>query len=259
MALTKDSKTEIMNLVGYGLAKFDTQLTAHLGFKTKSDFARYIISKDLATTLRAVFNRQDSFDPYFQNGRKGWHQRNQREHIKILIDSLFGELNAEQFATLIYGLINSDEEHDVILPSKYITPIEASRFKKMQDTGIQAESYFMSNYRNILMFSQSIIEDARLWGNGFDFQLIDKSNNINLVEVKGVRSHTGSIRMTEKEYCIAEIYKEAFHLVVVANLDSIPYLCCVSNPLQSLVLSKHHVESIQTNFHTPIIEWRKSI
>lgn len=259
MALSKESKTEIMNLVGYGLAKFDTKLTAHLGFKTKSDFARYIISRGLAATLRSVFNRQDSFDPYFQNGRKGWHQRNQREHIKTLIDSLFGELNAEQFATLVYGLINSDEEHNVILPSKYITPVEATRFKKMQDTGIQAECYFMSNYRNILLFSDSQLEDARLWGNGFDFQLTDMSNNINLVEVKDIRSQVGSIRMTEKEYYIADIYKEAFHLVVVANLDSIPFLCCVSDPLQSLDLSKRHIESIQTNFHTSIIEWRKSI
>lgn len=259
MSLSKETKTEIMNLVGYGLAKFDTKLTAHLGFKSKSDFARYIISRDLVSTLRAVFNRQDSFDPYFPNGRKGWHQRNQREHIKILIDSLFGELNVEQFASLIYGLINSDEERDVILPSKYITPIEASRFKKLQDTGIQAESYFMNNYRNILMFSDSYLEDARLWGNGFDFQLTDMSNNINLVEVKGIRSKKGSIRMTEKEYSIADIYKSSFHLVVVANLDNHPYLCCVTNPLQSLDMSKCHIESIQTNYHTPIIEWKKTV
>ncbi len=56
MALSTSSKSEIMNLIGYGLAKFDTELTSYLGFKSKTDFARFVISKGLASTLRAVFN-----------------------------------------------------------------------------------------------------------------------------------------------------------------------------------------------------------
>lgn len=259
MALSPSSKSEIMNLIGYGLAKFDTELTSYLGFKSKTDFARFIISRGLASTLRAVFNRQDSFDPYFPNGRKGWHQRNQREHIKLLIDSLFGTLNSQQFANLVYGLVSSDEDSGVIMPSPYITPIDVSRFQKMQETGIQAEYFFMNNYQELPIFSDSRLEDARLWGNGFDFQLTDAVNIINLVEVKGVRTQIGDIRMTDKEHSIARVYKDAFHLVVVANLNHVPYMCCISNPLESLQLTKHYVELKQITYRTSSLEWKQTI
>lgn len=255
MALSASSKSEVMNLIGYGLAKFDTELTSCLGFKSKSEFARFIVSKGLASTLRAVFNRQDSFDPYFPNGRKGWHQRNQREHIKLLIDGLFGNLNSQQFANLVYGLVNSSEEDGIIIPSPHITPMEASRFQKMQETGIQAEYFFMNNYKIVPKFTDSVLEDARLWGNGFDFQLTDTRNLINLVEVKGITSLAGAVRMTEKEYSMAKVYKESFHLVVVANLTGIPNMCCVSNPLETLEFTKHQIELRQIGYNTPVLEW----
>ena len=257
MALSASSKSEIMNLIGYGLAKFDTELTSYLGFRSKSDFARFIISKGLASTLRAVFNRQDSFDPYFPNGRKGWHQRNQREHIKLLIDSLFGTLNSQQFANLVYGLINSNEEDGVIMPSPSITPMDASRFQKMQETGIQAEYYFMNNYQTLSRFADSILDDARLWGNGFDFQLRDTHRNIvNIVEVKGVSSLVGAVRMTEKEYSMAKMYKELFHLVVVADLKGNPNMCCISNPLETLEFTKHCVELKHISYNTTTLKWK---
>lgn len=257
MALSASSKSEIMNLIGYGLAKFDTELTSYLGFRSKSDFARFIISKGLASTLRAVFNRQDSFDPYFPNGRKGWYQRNQREHIKLLIDSLFGNLNAQQFANLVYGLVNSNEEDGIIMPSPNITPMDASRFQKMQETGIQAECFFMNNYQTLSRFANSILEDARLWGNGFDFQLFDtRSNIIDIVEVKGVSSLVGAVRMTEKEYSMAKVYKELFHLVVVADLKGIPNMCCISNPLEVLEFTKQCVELKQISYNTVTLKWK---
>lgn len=259
MALSTSSKSEIMNLIGYGLAKFDTELTSYLGFKSKTDFARFVISKGLASTLRAVFNRQDSFDPYFSNGRKGWHQRNQREHIKLLIDSLFGTLNSQQFANLVYGLVSSNEDSGVIMPSTYITPIDVSRFQKMQETGIQAEYFFMNNYQKLPMFSDSKLEDARLWGNGFDFQITDTMNIINLVEVKGVRTQNGAIRMTDKEYSIARAYKDTFHLVIVANLNHAPYMNCITNPLESLQLTKYYIELKQISYHTLPLEWKQTI
>lgn len=258
MALSANSKSEILNLIGYGLAKFDTELTSYLGFNSKTDFARFVISRGLTSTLRSVFNRQDSFDPYFPNGRKGWHQRNQREHIKLLIDSLFGNLNSQEFANLVYGLICSEEDSGVIMPSSYITPIDVSIFQKMQETGVQAEYFFMNNYQNLSIFSGSKLEDARLWGNGFDFQLTVAPNIIKLVEVKGLRSQIGAIRMTDKEYSAARAYKDTFHLVVVANLNHAPFMCCISNPLESLQLTQHYVEQKLITYHTLPLEWKQT-
>ena len=93
--------SEILNLIGYGLAKFDLKFVNEFGFKTKTAFNQYIVDIVLASTVKAVSNRQDSFDPYFDNGRRGWFQRKQREHIKLFIDSLFGNENAIGFANIV--------------------------------------------------------------------------------------------------------------------------------------------------------------
>ena len=84
-----DKYSDLMNLIGYGLAKFDMDFVKEFGFKTRSAFYQYCVDLGFAKTIKSVTNRQDSFDPYFDNGRKGWYQRNQREHIKLFIDSLF--------------------------------------------------------------------------------------------------------------------------------------------------------------------------
>ena len=95
-----NTNSEIMNLIGYGLAKFDLDFVREFGFSTKASFAQFIVNLGLANTIKAVSNRQD-FDPYFDNGRRGWYQRNQREHIKLFIDSLFGKENAAEFSDIV--------------------------------------------------------------------------------------------------------------------------------------------------------------
>ena len=96
-----ERQSEIMNLIGYGLAKFDLAFAKEFGCKTKTAFNRLVVELGLAKTEKAVSNRQDSFDPYFDNGRKGWWQRNQREHVKLFIDSLFGNEDAKSFSNIV--------------------------------------------------------------------------------------------------------------------------------------------------------------
>jgi hypothetical protein len=62
-------------------------------------------------------------------------------------------------------------------------PITKTRFKKLQETGLEAELFFINNYNSIKEFENGFIEDARLYGDGYDFQ-IDVTNNYFLVEVK---------------------------------------------------------------------------
>ncbi|MEE0893744.1 MAG: DUF3883 domain-containing protein [Treponema sp.] len=160
---------------------------------------------------KSVTNRQDSFDPYFDNGRKDWYQRNQREHIKLFIDSLFGK---------------------------------------------EAEFYFMTNYKNIPTFENAVIEDARLWGGGNDFQ-IKLNSKYFLAEVKGVREQSGSIRLTQSEFEKALEFKQDYFLVVVSNLISFPKFSCISNPLQNLDFTSKEIKSVQLNYHTSALNWSK--
>lgn len=249
----EDRQSEIMNLIGYGLAKFDLAFTNEFGFNTKTSFNKYIVQLGLAKTEKAVSNRQDSFDPYFDNGRKGWWQRNQREHIKLFIDSLFGSENAKSFANIV-KLFIKDTNKELILPTQEVQPIVKSKFKQLQETGNEAEFFFMSNYKSISTFENGMLEDARLWGDGYDFQ-IQLSEKFVLAEVKGVRNKNGAIRITQNEFDKAEEYKDDYFLVVVSNLSKTPKLNIVENPLKNIKFNRKELSSIQVNYHTEHLNW----
>lgn len=250
---SQEQISETLNLIGYGLAKFDLDFVKEFGFKTKSAFYQFIVNLGLAKTIKAVSNRQDSFDPYFDNGRKGWWQRNQREHIKIFIDSLFGNENAKSFANIV-KLYILEENPKIDLKAQTITPITKSKFRQLNETGNEAEFYFLQNYQTITRFENGIIEDARLWGDGYDFQ-IQIQNDFLLTEVKGVRKPKGSIRLTSKEFEQANIFLDKYFLVVVSNLNATPKMTAIQNPTNEISFESQDIVSTQTYFHTGSIKW----
>ena len=249
----EEKKSEIMNLIGYGMAKFDYDFIREFGVNTKSAFCQYLVDIGLAKTIKAVFNRQDSFDPYFDNGRRGWFQRNQREHIKLFIDNLFGNENAHNFANIVKVFIQ-ELDTTIILTEEKLSPVTKSKFKQLQETGKEAEFYFMKNYHDIPLFNGGKIEDARLWGDGYDFQIL-KDNNYLLAEIKGIREKSGSIRMTENEYKRAQEFLSDYILVVVSNLSNSPKLSIIENPVNSLSLTPCEYKSLQINYYSETINW----
>ncbi len=249
----EDKISEILNLIGYGLAKFDLKFVSEFGFKTKTSFNQFIVDIGLAKTTKAVSNRQDSFDPYFDNGRKGWWQRNQREHIKLFIDSLFEKESAKSFANIVKYYIK-DLNSKIDLEIQTISPVTKSKFKQMQETGNEAEFYFMSNFNEIETFKGGIIEDARLWGDGYDFQIKLKSNYL-LVEVKGLKDVQGSIRLTENEFKKANEIKSDYFIIVISNLAKSAKMTLVSNPLQELTFKISERTSIQKSYLTKSFRW----
>jgi hypothetical protein len=93
-------------------------------------------------------------------------------------------------------------------------PIIKSRFKKLQETGLKAETYFINNYNDIDIFKDGTLQDARLFGDGYDFQ-IDTNNNFYLAEVKGIKENKGRFRLTENEYQKAIEYKNDYIVTLV--------------------------------------------
>jgi len=253
MSQLEEKKSEIMNLIGYGLSKFDKDFVREFNMPTKAAFARYVVALGLARTEKAVTNRMDSFDPYFDNGRSGWHQRNQREHIKLFIDSLFGQENAHGFANVVKLYIQELNVGTSDLQVS-VSPTTKSKFKQLQETGKEAEFFFMNNYEMIPMFADGTIEDARLWGDGYDFQ-IRCSETYLLAEVKGLREKTGSIRMTQNEYQKALEYESNYILVVVSNLLNTPKFSVVPNPANELALSPRSLQTTQTNYYSERLNW----
>ena len=254
MTSNKHENYEILNLIGYGLAKFDKKFIHQFNCTSKSQFYQKIVELKVAETIGTVKNRQDLFDPFFENERRGWWQKgNTYIHRKIFIDSLFGEYGVVDFASIIKLYIRNNFKgvfNDVIPAS----PILKTKFKQLQATGKEAEHYFLENFQSIENFSNGSIEDARLFGDGYDFQ-IEHHNHFYLVEVKGIRAQKGAFRMTENEYFKAEEYRNDYGLVIVSNLEEMPKMTVTFNPLSSYELIKKSSSVNQISYHSPALKW----
>ncbi len=238
----KHENYEILNLIGYGLSKFSDEFINEFGFKTKSAFYEYCVNIGIAETVGTVKNRMDLFDHYFpNNGRKGWWQKGDAYiHRKLLIDSLFGDENVYEYANIVKLFLKDNFKiKDIVVNVK---PIVKSRFKKLQETGLEAELYFMNNYNSIDIFKNGIIEDARLYGDGYDFQ-INVNDTSFLAEVKGIRAKKGRFRLTENEYFKAQEYKNDYIVTLVLNLDDLPTFLTIDNPLENLKFEERIIKS----------------
>ena len=251
----KHKNYEVLNLIGYGLAKFDMSFVKFFGFNTKTAFHEYIVREGIAETVGTVKNRQDLFDPFFDNKRKGWWQKGDAYiHRKIFIDSLFGSLDAGAYANIV-KLYLQDKFDVVDKAIKEISPVTKSKFKQLQVTGQEAELFFINNYNEVDSFKNGILEDARTFGDGYDFQ-IEIQKHFFLAEIKGLRTVYGSIRMTKNEFDKAKEYNNDYALVVVCNLSDIPKMSVIFNPTDKINFSKKAINTKQINYHTSPLKWQ---
>lgn len=246
----KHENYEILNLIGYGLSKFNNDFIKEFGFKTKTAFFNYFVEIGIAETVSVVKNRMDLFDPFFPNNRKGWWQKgNAYIHRKYLIDNLFGNENVKNYSNIVKLYLK--ENYKVKEVFNEVSPIVKSRFKKLQETGLEAELYFMNNFNSIDQFKNGILEDARLFGDGYDFQ-INVNESLYLSEVKGIRDRKGRFRMTENEYNKALEYKNDYLITLVLNMNDLPVFLTIENPVNNLKFKK------EERISKPIIEYHLS-
>lgn len=251
---TRHKNYEILNLIGYGLAKFEGDLVAALGFKTKSGLFNNLIGRGVAETRGTLKNRQDLFNPLVRKEKVGWWQSGDRYlHRKILLDSLFGELDAVRYGAVIESYLQTYFPIAGEKP-KAIIPILKSKFRQLQETGNEAELFFMNSYRTVERLKDGILEDARLFGDGYDFQITLPAVYV-LAEVKGVRGSTGGIRLTENEFLKAKEFKDDYCIAVVSQLEAIPRISAFFNPLEVLTLSRQTITSEQVYYSSPARRW----
>ena len=240
--MSKQKNYELLNLIGYGLSKFDNNFIKEFGFNTKTNFFNYFVEIGIVETGSVIKNRMDLFDPFFpENGRKGWWQKGEAYiHRKYLIDSLFGTENVKGYADIVKLYLKENfKVQDIVIE---VQPIIKSRFKKLQETGLEAEIYFQNNYNLIDIFKNGTIEDARLYGDGYDFQ-INVNENSFLAEIKGIRAKKGRFRLTENEYKKAKEYQNDYIVTLVLNLDDLPTFLPIENPLKNLKFEEKIIKS----------------
>src|SRR5258708_28217722 len=99
---TRHTNYEILNLIGYGLAKFESDLVVALGFKTKSAFFNNLIQRGVANTRGTLKNPLDLFNPLVRKAKVGSSQNeNPYLHRKILLDSLLGVLHSARYGASV--------------------------------------------------------------------------------------------------------------------------------------------------------------
>lgn len=233
----KHENYEILNLIGYGLSKFNDEFIKEFGFTTKTAFYNYCVENNIADTVGTIKNRMDLFDPFFpQSGRKGWWQKGDTYiHRKMLIDSLFGKENAKEYVNVVKLYLK--ENYKVTALQIDAKPIVKSRFKKLQETGLEAELFFINNFNTIDIFNTGILADARLYGDGYDFQM-SVNDSLYLAEIKGIRESKGKFRLTENEYNKALEFENDYIITVVLNMNDLPKFLTIENPVKNLKFKK---------------------
>jgi len=245
--------SQLLKLIAYGLMKFDYDFITEYGYESYREFYAHIVSIGIAKTIDTVKGWRDTFDGinrHFnyqlnpQNTRRGYDFRDYYINYYNQINNLYADFNASDFVLAVKSVINIDkQEYKISVP-----PVFISRYKQLQQTGLQAEVYFINNYLNVEPFYNSKLVDARIFGDGYDFQITTETNNFYLVEVKGIRKQNGKFRFTSNEYNKACEYANNYFLSIVSNLDDIPTISVIKDPYNILMFDKKVIRSEQVYY-----------
>lgn len=233
---------EQMILAGLYLSKFDNAGLEKLGFSSFQE-AFNVIGYALNGKPASIKNYRDEFDPYFNNKRKGWHNRELREYCKKVLD-LGKDLNFDDFSKIISGLLVNDYELKTEI-NNILNIKNDEKFINRISTGVAAENFFIQNYKK--KFENYSMQDTRQLGCGFDFKLSINGDFL-FVEVKGLQQNKGSFLMTEKEFDVAKTVKERYCLYVVKNFKETPSEILFFNPTEKFKLKQQEQKIIQISY-----------
>ena len=238
-------------LMGLFISKFSEKALESFGFKTLKE-AYNVFGYSVKIRPTSIKLYQQEFDPYFPNGRKGWHKRELREYCRKIMDQV-NDLNFEDFHRLINSFVLDEYVDLKDIRSDKNHSKERKFSTNRQLTGKAAEEYFVMNYQKITPFQNYYLKDTTNMGCGFDFKLSLKSSNY-YVEVKGINESQGTILMTEKEYNMAEDLLEHYCLFVVSNFKEKPFHQMFFNPVycDRLLFQRQERSVRQVNYQTNI-------
>ena len=246
---TQLSQRDKAVLMGLYISKFNEQALESFGFTTLKE-AYNVFGYSVKIPPTSIKLYQQEFDPYFPNGRKGWHKRELREYCREIMEQV-NSLSFDEFHQLVNSFV-LDEYVDLKDLRHRKTQSKERRYQaSRQLTGKAAEEYFVMNYPTIEPFQNYLLTDTTNMGCGFDYKLTLRADNY-YVEVKGINEQHGNILMTEKEYNMAEDLLERYCLFVVSNFKDTPLHRMFFNPIHcgSLLFQRQERQVTQINYQT---------
>lgn len=222
-------------LAGMFLSKFNRQGLEALGYKSLQEaFNSFALSVGGKPTSVKLYMQE--FDPYFPNSRKGWRNRPIRPTRQDLLDE-FGGLGLDEFSELVRTQFATDEDVDLAVGraamAAGVNEEGSASFARRMMTGLAAENFFEANYRRFLRFKDCDLQRTTALGCGFDFKLTPPQEDFLAVEVKGLRTPSGQVQLTEKEFKMAHYLKARFYLYVVTDFAHSPKPRVIENPLDA--------------------------
>ena len=222
-------------LAGMFLSKFNRQGLEALGYKSLQEaynsFAFAVGGKPSSVKLY-----MQEFDPYFPNSRKGWGNRPIRPTRQGLIDE-FGGLGLEEFSELVRSQFAGAADIDLAVGRVAVA------------AGVKSDSAstFEQKYRDFSCFKDCALQRTTAYGCGFDFKLTPPRGDFLAVEVKGLRTPSGQIQLTEKEFKMAQYLSVRFYLYVVTDFAHAPKPRVIENPLDAgITFEERSVKSEQS-------------
>lgn len=236
-------------LVGYAMSRLDADYLHILGFPTwRAAFASAAAS--LSIPPNSVKNLRDEFDPAFTNTRVGRIDRPMRSNRQRMLDEM-ADVDTAGLVEIVRRILGRDEDAivealDALAPAPRIVANVAERLL----TGRRAEEYFLTHCAALTGIDPADIVDKRQDASGYDFGVQGHAHLA--FEVKGIKTVTGSIQFTDREWTEAERRRRDYALVVVGNLRAEPDAKVFADPFGTVAVSR----AVQT---TVSVVWRGTV
>jgi hypothetical protein len=244
-------------IVAYYLSKYDKIAYAQLGFSSIT-MTHENIGKRLGVKANTVKNMRDEFDPFHDNPRVGWRQR-QLPPSRVKVFEAFQELSQEELRDVVLEILNNNKE---FLSSEDFSDV-VRRIKKQNNkserssvfivrgpTGRKAEENFIAYHKAKGLPEPGNLKDTRDHGCGYDFKIVSNNGNIH-IEVKGLDGDSGGVTFTSKEWDRARTDGNRYYLVVVRNVSTVPTFQIIKNPYKHLSAKKSVFTAVQVRWNVP--------
>jgi hypothetical protein len=249
-------ENELAMVVAFYLSKFSEQGLKQLGFQTYRQ-AFEEISRSLHVKPNSIKNWRDEFDPYYDNGRKGWYQRGLRPSRQKVM-ATFDSLSESALRAVVLDIISPETRSKVQVELhsalKEVRELEGKKKPKGNieyvprgPTGRMAEEFFISQFHVGSTPFSGTLKDCRDDGAGFDFEITGQRNR-HLVEIKGLAKGSGGVTFTDKEWKVASETQNDYFLGLVTQVSISPKIGFVQNPVRNLIPTYHAYTTITVNW-----------
>jgi hypothetical protein len=204
-------------IVGYALSRLDRRLLSEMGW-SNWNAAYDAAAKALKEKRNSIKQLRDEFDPYFDNGRRGWFQRPMYPTRVAVLHEFENVSDAALVETVCRILSRDVAPLQEVLQTVAAPPTRVSGVAERLLTGRMAEEFFVKSCQAIITVAPADLVDMRLSGEGYDFGVSSRPGVA--IEVKGLRKSRGDVLFTDREWSEARKRRADYWLVVVGRLES---------------------------------------